>query len=86
MDSLNPKTWIIFYLLSFATLLWAVFLCTQETMLGISLLLDTVIIGVNCAIVLGEVRRHTERKDRMRILLTGSDSDKEKNRRWWGRR
>jgi hypothetical protein len=69
MDLLTVKTWAIFYLLSFATLLWAIFLTTQGEMLGIGLILDILVIGVNCAIVMAEVKRHVSKKERMRQLL-----------------
>ena len=69
MELLELKTWVIFYLVCLVTLLWAVFLSAQGTMLGISLTLDIVVVGVNCAIVVSEVRSHIQKRDRMKKLL-----------------
>lgn len=63
------KTWIIFYLLSFATLLWAVFISSDGSMLWISLTLAIVVVGVNGAIVCGEIRRQASRRRQIRGLL-----------------
>ena len=72
MDLLSVKTWVIFYLLSFATLLWALFLSSQGQMLGTGLVLDVVVVGVNCGIVMSEVKRHVAKKERMRHLLAAT--------------
>ena len=72
MDLLNAKAWAIFYLLSFVTLLWAVFLSSQGQMLGIGLILDIVVVGINCAIVMSEVKRHVSKKERLRQILAAT--------------
>ena len=77
MDLLEMKTWVIFYLLSFATLLWAVFLSAQGSMLWISLTLAIVVVGVNGAIVSGEIRRHASKRKRMQSLLIPDPSHEE---------
>jgi uncharacterized membrane protein (DUF106 family) len=76
MDLLAVKTWAIFYLLSFVTLLWAAFLSSQGQMLGIGFVLDVVVVGVNCAIVMTEVKRHVTKKERMRQLLAMTSATK----------
>ena len=68
MDIFTLKTWLIFYLLSFAALLWALFLSTSGTMLWISLFLVIVVVGVNFTTVFSEMKRHAERKELMKTL------------------
>jgi hypothetical protein len=74
MDLLAVKTWAIFYLLSFVTLLWAVFISSQGQMLGVGFALDVVVVGANCAIVMTEIKRHVTKKERMRQLLAATSA------------
>ncbi|MDI6718792.1 MAG: hypothetical protein QMD46_04195 [Methanomicrobiales archaeon] len=76
MDLLETKTWVIFYLVSLATLLWAVFLTAQGSMLWISLTLVIVVVGVNGAIVCGEIRRHASRRRRMQSLFVPEPAER----------
>jgi Flp pilus assembly protein TadB len=62
MDLFTLKTWLVFYLLSFAALLWAVFLSSGGMMLGISLLLIILVVGVNFGALFCELQRHKRRK------------------------
>ena len=74
MDLLETKTWVIFYLLSFVTLLWAMFLSIQGVMLWISSMLAIIIVGINGAVVYGEIRRQVAKKERIRRLFTADPS------------
>jgi positive regulator of sigma E activity len=76
MELLELKTWVIFYLVCLVTLLWAVFLSAQGVMLGISLTLEIVVVGINCAIVLSEVRNHIQKRDRMKKLMVLRHTEK----------
>jgi hypothetical protein len=69
MDILEYRTWIIFYLISFTALLWAVFLSSQGVMLWVSLFLNVTVMGINGGFLVGEIRRHQDRKKMMRALL-----------------
>ncbi|MDD1658045.1 MAG: hypothetical protein LUQ41_06245 [Methanomicrobiales archaeon] len=68
MDVFTLKTWLIFYLISFVTLLWVVFLTSTGVMLGISLLLVSMVVGANFTVVFNDIRRHHRRIDIMRSL------------------
>ncbi|MDD1653665.1 MAG: hypothetical protein LUQ64_03880 [Methanomicrobiales archaeon] len=68
MDIFTLRTWLIFYLISFATLLWAIFLTSTGVMLGISLLLVSMVVGANFTVVFMDIRRHYRRIDIMRRL------------------
>ncbi|MDD1660388.1 MAG: hypothetical protein LUQ62_04190 [Methanomicrobiales archaeon] len=68
MDIFTFKTWLIFYLLSFATLLWVVFLTSTGVMLGVSLLLVSMVVGVNFTVVFYDLKCHHRRLDMMRSL------------------
>ncbi|MDD1651615.1 MAG: hypothetical protein LUO86_01095 [Methanomicrobiales archaeon] len=62
------KTWMVFYLISFVTLLWAVFLTSSGAMMGISLVLVCMVVGTNFTVVFIDLRRHHQRFDKMRNL------------------
>jgi hypothetical protein len=68
MDAFTLKTWMIFYLISFVTLLWVIFITSTGIMLGVSLLLVSTVVGANFTVVYIDVRRHHRRIDIMRGL------------------
>jgi Flp pilus assembly protein TadB len=68
MNVFTLKTWLIFYLLSFATLLWVIFLTSTGFLLWISLLLVVLVVGVNFTAVCFDVKRHHRRIDIMRRI------------------
>jgi Flp pilus assembly protein TadB len=68
MDIFTIKTWMVFYLVSFVTLLWAVFLTSSGMMLGISLVLVCMVVGTNATVVVMDIRRHHRRFDKVRNL------------------
>jgi hypothetical protein len=70
MDILSARTWVIFYLICFVAMLWAVFLLAQGSMLVISLFLVVVVVGFNCILILAEVKRHVQRKETVSGLTT----------------
>ena len=73
MEVTEIKTWIIFYLLSFVVLLWALFLTFQGSLLGIGLTLVIVVVGLNFALIVSEIRRFARRREFMeRISSTES--------------
>jgi len=59
---------MVFYLISFVTLLWAVFLTSSGAMMGISLVLVCMVVGTNFTVVFIDLRRHHQRFDKMRNL------------------
>ena len=71
MDMPGMRMWIIFYLISFVVLLWAAFLSAEGVMLWVSLFLVIVIVGINFYTVLGELKKHTARKEIQRKLTEG---------------
>ncbi|MDD1654778.1 MAG: hypothetical protein LUO91_03615 [Methanomicrobiales archaeon] len=68
MNIYAMKTWMVFYLISFVTLLWAVFLTSSGAMMGISLVLVCMVVGTNFTVVFIDLRRHHQRFDKMRNL------------------
>jgi flagellar motor component MotA len=76
MELPSLRTWIVFYLLSFVVLLWAVFLSAQGVMLWVSLLLVLIIIGVNFMTVLNQVKVHAARQELQRKLTEGFERGK----------
>jgi Flp pilus assembly protein TadB len=68
MNIFAMKTWMAFYLVSFVTLLWAVFLTSSGIMLGISLILVCMVVGTNVTVVFMDVKRHHQRFDKVRDL------------------
>ncbi|MCK9580217.1 MAG: hypothetical protein M0Q92_07180 [Methanoregula sp.] len=81
MELPGLRTWIVFYLISFVVLLWAAFLSSQGVMLWVSLLLVIIIIGVNFATVLNQIKVHAARKEFQRELtkdfVRGTDQEKD---------
>ena len=75
MELPGLRTWIIFYLISFVVLLWAAFLSAQGVMLWVSLLLVIIIVGVNFATVLNQVKAHAARKEFQRDLTKDFQRD-----------
>ena len=75
MELPGLRTWIVFYLLSFVVLLWAAFLSAQGVMLWVSLLLVILIVGVNFATVLNQIKLHASRKEFLRNLTAGFDRE-----------
>jgi uncharacterized BrkB/YihY/UPF0761 family membrane protein len=71
MDMPGMRMWIIFYLISFVVLLWAAFLSATGVMLWVSLLLVIIIVGINFYTVIGELKKHTARKEMQRKLTEG---------------
>jgi hypothetical protein len=69
MEILEYRTWIIFYLISFTALLWAVFLSSQGSMLWVSLSLNIIVMGINGGFLVGEIKKYQEKKRMMRELL-----------------
>lgn len=68
MDVLSARAWVFFYLICFVATLWAVFLLAQGSMLIISMLMVALVIGLNCILLLAEVRRHLQRKESVSSL------------------
>ena len=68
MEIPGLRTWIIYYLISFVVLLWAVFLSVNGVMLWVSLMLVIVVTGVNLWTLVGEIRTHTARQALMHEL------------------
>jgi predicted membrane protein len=66
MDIHASRTWIIFYLISFVVLLWALFLTTQGVLLGFGLTMVIVIVGLNFVIVSAELKKASRRKEMMK--------------------
>ncbi len=69
MEIFEYRTWIIFYLISFTALLWAVFLSTKGAMLWVSLMLNITVMGINGGFLIGEIRKYQDKKKMMRSLL-----------------
>ena len=81
MELPGLRTWIVFYLISFVVLLWAAFLSSQGVMLGVSLLLVILIIGLNFMTVLNQIKAHAARKEFQRSLtkdfVRGEEQEKD---------
>lgn len=71
MEMPGKQTWIIFYLISFVVLLWAAFLTATGVMLWVSLFLVIIIVGINFMTVIGELKKHTARRELQRKLTEG---------------
>lgn len=76
MEMPGKQTWIIFYLISFVVLLWAAFLTATGIMLWVSLFLVIIIVGINFMTVIGELKKHTQRKELQRKLTEGFEREK----------
>lgn len=68
MEIPGIRTWIIYYLISFVVLLWAVFLSVQGVMLWISLMLVIIVVGMNFFTLSGEVKKHAARRAMMKEI------------------
>ena len=66
MDIQSSRTWILFYLISFVVLLWALFLTTQGVLLGFGLTMVIVIVGLNFVFVSAELKKSARRKEMMK--------------------
>ncbi len=71
MELPELRTWIMFYLISFVGLLWAVFLSVQGVMLWVSLFLVIVIVGINFFTVYNQLKLRAARKEMLRNLVQG---------------
>ena len=65
MDVHQSRTWIIFYLISFVLLLFALFLTSEGVLLGIGFMMVIVVVGVNLAIVTHEMKQAAKKKEVM---------------------
>ncbi len=75
MEIPGLRTWVIYYLISFVVLLWAVFLSVNGIMLWVSLMLVIVVTGVNLWTLIGEIRTHTNRQALMRELSATDETE-----------
>ncbi|HDQ08397.1 MAG TPA: hypothetical protein ENN44_06425 [Methanoculleus sp.] len=62
MDVHQSRTWIIFYLISFVLLLFALFLTSEGVLLGFGFMMVIVVVGVNLAIVTHEMKQAAKKK------------------------
>jgi len=65
MDIHQSRTWIIFYLISFVLLLFALFLTSEGVLLGIGLMMVIIVIGVNLAIITNEMKQAAKKREIM---------------------
>jgi len=84
MDIHASRTWIIFYLISFVVLLWALFLTTQGVLLGFGLTMVIVIIGLNFVIVSAELKKAAKRKEMMKKFSQKKEEPPENDRESMG--
>jgi uncharacterized BrkB/YihY/UPF0761 family membrane protein len=71
MEMPELRTWIMFYLISFVGLLWAVFLSVQGVMLWVSLFLVIIIVGINFFTVYNHLKLRASRKEMLKNLVKG---------------
>ena len=71
MELPNFRTWIMFYLISFVGLLWAIFLSVQGVMLWVSLFLVIVIVGINFFTLYNQMKLRDSKKEIQRNLVQG---------------
>jgi uncharacterized BrkB/YihY/UPF0761 family membrane protein len=71
MEMPELRTWIMFYLISFVGLLWAVFLSVQGVMLWVSLFLVIIIVGINFFTVYNQLKLRESRKEMLKNLVKG---------------
>ena len=76
MELPELRTWIIFYLISFVGLLWAVFLSVQGVMLWVSLFLVIIIVGINFFTVYNQLKLRESRKLMLKNLVQGFERGK----------
>lgn len=69
------RTWVIFYLLSFVVLLFALFLTIQGIMLWVSLFLVIVLIAVNLFTIYGEILRRKSKTERLKEIARIEDPE-----------
>jgi uncharacterized BrkB/YihY/UPF0761 family membrane protein len=81
MEIPELRTWIMFYLISFVGLLWAVFLSVQGVMLWVSLFLVIVIVGINFFTLYNQMKLRASRKEMLRHLVEGFDRKSEEDSR-----
>lgn len=65
MDLQESRTWIIFYLISFVVLLVTVFLTAEGVLLGVGLTMVIVVIGLNMAFMVVQVKESSKKKQIM---------------------
>jgi membrane-bound ClpP family serine protease len=65
MDIHQSRTWIIFYLISFVLLLFALFLTSEGVLLGIGLIMVIIVVGVNLAIITTEMKKAAKKREIM---------------------
>ncbi len=75
MDIPKLRTWVVFYLLSFVVLLFALFLSTQGILLWVSLFLVLILIGVNLFTVYLEINRRRNRNERLKNITKVDDPE-----------
>ncbi|WP_292738160.1 hypothetical protein [Methanocalculus sp.] len=75
MDIPMLRTWVIFYLLSFVVLLFALFLSTQGVLLWVSLLLVILLIGVNLFTLSMEIKRRSMKKELLKTLSRNEEPE-----------
>ncbi|MCP1714592.1 signal transduction histidine kinase [Methanocalculus alkaliphilus] len=75
MDIPVLRTWVIFYLISFVVLLFALFLTSQGVLLWISLFLVLVLIGVNFFTIFIEIKRRGQRHTRLKNIAQVDDPE-----------
>lgn len=88
MDVNEVRTWVIFYLLSFVVLLFALFITTRnDSRLWISLMLVIVVVGVNFFLLFSELKRYQARKAFMHRMSqfdeTGTGTETDSSCRRW---
>ncbi|MBR1369431.1 hypothetical protein RJ53_07965 [Methanocalculus chunghsingensis] len=69
------RTWVIFYLISFVVLLFALFLTSQGVLLWVSLFLVLVLIGVNFFTIFIEINRRKQRHNRLKNIAQVDDPE-----------
>lgn len=75
MDIRQSRTWIIFYLISFVLLLFALFLTSEGVLLGIGLMMVILVVGVNLAIITNEMKQAARKREVMeRISKIDTDA------------
>jgi membrane-bound ClpP family serine protease len=65
MDVHQSRTWIIFYLISFVLLLFALFLTSEGVLLGIGFMMVIIVVGVNLAIITHEMKQAAKKREVM---------------------
>ncbi|WP_304839044.1 hypothetical protein [Methanocalculus sp.] len=69
------RTWVIFYLISFVVLLFALFLSSQGIMLWVSLFLVIILIGVNLFTLYIEINRRKNRINKLKSISKVDDPE-----------